>query len=177
MAVRSALKETEIRKDDLELKIREAESNLLTLDIEAAAELIRKLMTELEELKEEAKQRTLPAMSAEESSEATENLSRAGRKVRFGLDSVFQHAVAGDREGLAGAAQETANTISNFNAALAHFADASGDPASQQLIMEAGVEAVNGATVMMTNAQRTVLNPANPLSTQSLLESSNIEHT
>ena len=170
---RSALKETEISKDDLELKIQQAESNLLTLDIEAAAELIRKLMDELEELKEEAKKKSLPAVSAEESSQATESLSRAGRSVRCGLDHAFHSALAGDRAGLTTAAKETVTTLEDFKTALAQFAAASGDPARHQLIMEAGVEAVNGANIMMSNAQRTVLNPANPLSTQSLLESTN----
>ena len=171
--IKAVLDEAEKKKYDLRQKIELAESSLLTLDIEAAAQLIHKLMTDLEELKAEADQKPLSPVSAEASSQATERLSKAGKKVRFGLDQVFHYALAGQRDGLASAAKETVNNLSDFKSAVTEFAAASGDPTNHQLIMGAGVEAVQGAELMMNSAQRTVLNPANPLSTQTLLQTSN----
>ena len=68
--IKAALDEAEKKKYDLRQKIELAESSLLTLDIEAAAQLIHKLMTDLEQLKAEAAPSAFIAPSAQKASSA-----------------------------------------------------------------------------------------------------------
>ena len=147
---------------------------MLTLDIDAAAELIKNLVEELEKVKAEAKSnKSLSQSTPEASEQAREELNKASKKVRWGLDQVFHFAINGDKEGVAKAAQDTVPLVSDLKAAVEQYSLVSGTPAGQELILDYGLHAVNDASVMMTEAHRTVLNPANPLVTMNLLNSSN----
>ena len=172
--IQSAVEESDRSTNALKAKIYEAEMNLLTLDVEVAAELIKNLINELETLKDEAKKNQfLTPVSAEQAEEAREALNKATKKVRWGLDQVFQFAIDGDKDGVSRAAQDAVPLVADFKTAVGRYAATSGDPAGHEIILDCGVEAVNDAAIMMSNAHRTVLNPANPLVAMNLLKSSN----
>ena len=170
----AAVTESEITTNALDAKINEAESNLLTLDVEVAAELIKNLISELENLKAISKSgQPTKQFTAEEAAQASEALSKSAKKVRWGLDEVFQFAISGDKEGVSRAAKEAVPLVTEFRTNLGDYAASSGSPASQQIILDVGSEAVNNASVMINSAHRTVLNPENPLVTMNFLKASN----
>ena len=174
-SVQDAVTESEVTTNALEAKITEAESSLLTLDVEAAAELIKNLISELENLKAIAKSgQHTREFTAEEAEQVRDDLNNSTKKVRWGLDEVFHFAITGDKEAVSRAAKEAVPLVTEFRTNLGDFAAASGSPVSQQIILDLGSEAVNNAAVMMNSAHRTVLNPENPLVTMNFLKSSNL---
>ena len=170
----AAVTESEITTNALDAKINEAESNLLTLDVEVAAELIKNLISELENLKAIAKSgQPTRQFTAEEAAQASEALSKSSKKVRWGLDEVFQFAISGDKEGVSRAAKEVVPLVTEFRTNLGDYAASSSSPVSQQIILDVGSEAINNASMMINSAHRTVLNPENPLVTMNFLKASN----
>ena len=141
--------------------------------VESSIEAIAKEIHKFSTIKEEVRSNTSGGqVTAEEAEVAREELSKSSKKVRWGLDQVFHYALAGDKEAVSRAAQEAVPLVAEFRTTVGQYAGLSGDAATQQLILDMGAEAVTSAAELVATAHRTVLNPANPLVTMNLLQSS-----
>ena len=160
--------ETEISLNNLEANVDKSESSLATLDTNAAAELIKSLQSELKQIKEQAQNSVLNPDSGESSEKATSDLSKAAKSVRFAVENCFNSALDGQRDDLNKAAKESVKELTDFKTAVRGFAASASDKAKQEYIIDQGIAVMDNAALLVSQAHRVVLNPANPNATQSL---------
>ena len=136
--MREVLDDAEISLNALEANVDKSESSLVTLDTEAAAELIRSLQSELKEMKEQAANSNLKPQNGDSIEKATSQLSKSAKSVRFAVDKCFNAALEGKRDDLNEAANETAKELKDFKKAVRGFAANASDKDKQEFIIDQG---------------------------------------
>ena len=170
--MREALDDAEITLNALEANVDKSESSLVTLDTEAAAELIRSLQSELKEIKEQAANTDLKPQTGDSVEKATSHLSKSAKSVRFAVDKCFNAALEGNRDKLNEAANATVKELKDFKRAVRGFAANASDKAKQDYILDQGMIAMESAANLVSGAHQLVLNPANPNASQNLSRAS-----
>ena len=140
--MREALDDAEITLNALEANVDKSESSLVTLDTEAAAELIRSLQSELKEIKEQAAITDLKPQTGDSVEKATSHLSKSAKSVRFAVDKCFDAALEGNRDKLNEAANATVKELKDFKRAVRGFAANASDKGKQDYILDQGMIAM-----------------------------------
>ena len=168
LQMKETLDEAEISVNNLEAQVDKTESSLATLDTEAAAELIKSLRSELLQIKEDSQNSLLEHDPCETAEKSTSDLNKAAKSVRFEVDNYFNSAINVQREKLNKAAQNCVKELANFKAANRSFAANARETAKQEYIIDQGLAVLDNASILVSQAHKVVLNPANPGNIQTL---------
>lgn len=153
---------------ELKSAITKALSACGSLEIEASADLINSLESELEEFRAAAHGFQLKPMPGETADHATIQLNTASRVVSSTVAQLLTAASQGNRDITNRAARDTANALRDFTAAVRGVAATSQDKNTQNRVIDQAQLVMAKSARLVLEAQRAMSNPSDPGKSQML---------
>merc|ERR1719193_2036756 len=158
--LQNSSKQMENAVRELRSSIGKAQLACGSLEMEASADLIRSLESELEEFRLAANGFDLHPMPGETREHATAQLNTASRAVGSTVAQLLTAAAAGNRDSTSRAARDTANALRDFTAAVRGVAATAEDPASANRVLDQARLVMARSAQLVLEAQR-AMNAAN----------------
>merc|ERR1711884_528157 len=130
--------------------------------MEASADLIHSLETELEEFRSAANQMQLAPLPGESMESATIQLNTASRAVGSTVAQLLTAASEGNKDITNRAARDTANALRDFTAAVRGVAATSTDRQAQDRVISSAKDVMMKSAKLVMEAQRAMNNPSDP---------------
>merc|ERR1719471_1069573 len=160
--LQNASKQLENALKELKSCINKAYAACGSLEMEASADLIHSLESELEEFRSAANQMQLAPLPGESMESATIQLNTASRAVGSTVAQLLTAASEGNRDITNRAARDTANALRDFTAAVRGVAATSSDKSSQQTVLAMAKDVMMKSAKLVMEAQRAMNNPSDP---------------
>ena len=147
---------------DLKSCISKAHQVCGSLEVEASADLIKSLQSELEEFREASRNFTLRPMPGETIETATYQYNMASKSVGSKVAQLMTAASEGNQDITNRAARDTANALRDFTAAVRGVAANTKDQQSQNRIIDSAQLVMDKSAILVLEAQRAMQNPSDP---------------
>merc|ERR1719412_1538080 len=142
-----------------------------SLEMEASADLIHSLESELDEFRAAAGSMQLSPLPGETSQTASVQLNTASRAVGSTVAQLLTAASDGKRDITNRAARDTANALRDFTAAVRGVAATSKDKQTQDRVITSAKDVMMKSAKLVMEAQRAMNNPSDPGKSYSLATS------
>ena len=133
-----------------------------SLEMEASADLIHSLESELDEFRAAAGSMQLSPLPGETSQTASVQLNTASRAVGSTVAQLLTAASDGKRDITNRAARDTANALRDFTAAVRGVAATSKDKQTQDRVIISAKDVMMKSAKLVMEAQRAMNNPSDP---------------
>ena len=160
--LQNASKQLDNALKELNSCIKKAHSACGSLEMEASADLIHSLESELDEFQSAANSMSLRPLPGETSQSASVQLNTASRAVGSTVAQLLTAASEGNRDITNRAARDTANALRDFTAAVRGVAATSSDKSSQQTVLAMAKDVMMKSAKLVMEAQRAMNNPSDP---------------
>lgn len=139
-----------------------------SLEMEASADLIHSLESELEEFRSAANRQQLAPLPGESVESATIQLNTASRAVGSTVAQLLTAASEGNRDITNRAARDTANALRDFTAAVRGVAATSTDHQGKNFVIDQAQVVMSKSAILVLEAQRAMHSPSDQNKTQQL---------
>jgi len=166
--LQNSSKQMENALKELKSCINKAHAACGSLEMEASADLIHSLESELEEFRSAANSLQLKPLPGESVQTATVQLNTASRAVGSTVAQLLTAASQGNRDITNRAARDTANALRDFTAAVRGVAATSTDRQAQNRVIDQAQLVMAKSAQLVLEAQRAMSNPSDPNKSQNL---------
>jgi len=160
--LQNASKQLDNALKELNSCIKKAHSACGSLEMEASADLIQSLESELDEFKSAASSMSLRPLPGETSQVASVQLNTASRAVGSTVAQLLTAASEGNRDITNRAARDTANALRDFTAAVRGVAATTSDRQVQHTVIDMAKEVMLKSARLVMEAQKAMNNPSDP---------------
>merc|ERR1719195_844206 len=166
--LQNSSKQMENALKELKSCINKAHAACGSLEMEASADLIHSLETELEEFRTAANSLQLKPLPGESVQTATVQLNTASRAVGSTVAQLLTAASQGNKDITNRAARDTANALRDFTAAVRGVAATSSDHQAKNYVIDQAQLVMSKSAILVLEAQRAMYNPGDPNKAQQL---------
>merc|ERR1719471_754835 len=166
--LQNASKQLDNALKELNSCIKKAHSACGSLEMEASADLIHSLESELDEFKSAASSMSLRPLPGETSQVASVQLNTASRAVGSTVAQLLTAASEGNKDITNRAARDTANALRDFTAAVRGVAATSSDHQAKNYVIDQAQLVMSKSAILVLEAQRAMYNPGDPNKAQQL---------
>merc|ERR1719471_916951 len=166
--LQNASKQLDNALKELNSCIKKAHSACGSLEMEASADLIQSLESELDEFKSAASSMSLRPLPGETSQVASVQLNTASRAVGSTVAQLLTAASEGNKDITNRAARDTANALRDFTAAVRGVAATSSDHQAKNYVIDQAQLVMSKSAILVLEAQRAMYNPGDPNKAQQL---------
>ena len=160
--LQNASKQLDNALKELNSCIKKAHAACGSLEMEASADLIHSLESELDEFKSAAASMALRPLPGETSQTASMQLNTASRAVGSTVAQLLTAASEGNRDITNRAARDTANALRDFTAAVRGVAATSTDKNAQHTVIMMAKDVMMKSAKLVMEAQKAMNNPSDP---------------
>merc|ERR1719193_2518948 len=168
LQLQNSAKQMENALKELKSRINKAYAACGSLEMEASADLIHSLESELEEFRSAANHMQLAPLPGESIESSTIQLNTASRAVGSTVAQLLTAASQGNREITNRAARDTANALRDFTAAVRGVAATSSDHQAKNYVIDQAQLVMSKSAILVLEAQRAMHNPGDPNKAQQL---------
>merc|ERR1719422_2271604 len=160
--LQNASKQLDNALKELQSCITKAHAACGSLEMEASADLINSLESELDEFKAAAGSMSLRPLPGETAQTSSVQLNTASRAVGSTVAQLLTAASEGNRDITNRAARDTANALRDFTAAVRGVAATSTDRQAQDRVISSAKDVMMKSAKLVMEAQRAMNNPSDP---------------
>merc|ERR1719471_1431347 len=160
--LQNASKQLDNALKELNSCIKKAHSACGSLEMEASADLIHSLESELDEFQSAANSMSLRPLPGETSQSASVQLNTASRAVGSTVAQLLTAASEGNRDITNRAARDTANALRDFTAAVRGVAATSTNKQAQHTVIMMAKDVMLKSAKLVMEAQKAMNNPSDP---------------